>query len=85
MDQIIKSGESALIGVKLNRKFNYANVASTKKKKMTYTDFHSMMGHCGNDLIASMAKAMGVELIGKTFYVSRLYNGELKNKNSKGK
>ena len=32
VDHIIKSGESALMGVTLNRKFNYANVASTKKK-----------------------------------------------------
>ena len=67
VDQIIISGESAHMGVKLNRKFNYANVASTKKKKMTYEDFHSMIGHCGNDLIASTAKTMGIELIGKTF------------------
>ena len=55
------------MGVKLNSKFNYANVASTKKKMMTYKDFHNMMGHCGNDLIASTAKAMGIELIRKTF------------------
>ena len=55
------------MGVKLNRKFNYANVASTKKKKMMYEDFHNMMGHCGNDLIASTAKAMRTELIGKPF------------------
>ena len=25
---------------------------------MTYEDFHNEMGHCGNDLIASTAKAM---------------------------
>ena len=34
---------------------------------MTYEDFHNMMGHCGNDLITSMMKAMGIELIGKPF------------------
>ena len=55
------------MGVKLNKKFNYANVVSTKKKMMTYEDFHSMMGHCGNDSNASMAKAMGMKLIGKPF------------------
>ena len=55
------------MGVKLNQRFNYANLASTKKKKMTYKDFHNKMGHCGNDLIASTAKAMGIELIGKPF------------------
>ena len=67
VDQIIKSGELALMGVKLNKKFNYANVVSTKNKMMTYEDFHSMMGHCGNDSNASMAKAMGIKLIGKPF------------------
>ena len=55
------------MGVKLNQKFNYANLASTKKKKMTYEDFYNEMGHCGNDLIASTAKAMGIKLIGKPF------------------
>ena len=38
-----------------------------QKKKMTYEDFHNKMGHCGNDLITSMAKAIGIELIGKPF------------------
>ena len=37
------------------------------KKKMTDKDFHNKMGHCGNDLIASTAKAMGIKLIGKPF------------------
>ena len=55
------------MGVKLNQKFNYANVASTKKKKMTHKDFHNKMGHCGNDLIVSTAQAMGIKLLGKPF------------------
>ena len=37
------------------------------KKKITYKDFHNKMGLCGNDLIASTAKAMGIKLIGKPF------------------
>ena len=52
------------MGVKLNGKFNYANVASTKKRKMTYKDFHNEMDHCGNDLITLMVKAMGINLLG---------------------
>ena len=67
VEQIIQSGESALMGEKLNRKFNYANVASTKKRKMTYEDFHNKMGHCGNDVITLMVKARGIKLIGKLF------------------
>ena len=67
VDQIIKSGELALMGVRLNNKFNYANVASIMKKKITYKDFHNKIGHCGNDLIASTAKPMGIELVGKPF------------------
>ena len=67
VDQIIKSGESALLGLRLNQKFNYTNVASTTKNKMTSEDFHNKMGHCGNDLIASTAKAMGIKLIDKPF------------------
>ena len=58
------------MGVKVNRKFNYSNVASTKKKKMTYKDFHNMMGHCGNNLTTSMAKAMPIKLIRKHLSVS---------------
>ena len=65
VDQIIKSGELALMEVRLNQKFNYANVASIIKNGMTYEDFHNKMGHCGNNLIASTAKAMGIKLIGK--------------------
>ena len=34
---------------------------------MTYEDFHNNMGHCGNNLIASTAKVMGIELIWKPF------------------
>ena len=58
------------MGVKLNQEFNYANVASRKKEKMTYEDFHNKMGHCGNDLITSMAKAMGIKLIGNPLSAS---------------
>ena len=55
------------MGVTLNQKSNFVNVASTKKKKMTCEEFHNKMGYCGNDLIAFTAKAMGIKLIGKPF------------------
>ena len=35
------------------------------KMKMTDEDFHNKMGHCGNDLISSTAKAMEIKLIVK--------------------
>ena len=58
------------MGVKLNRNFNYANVASTKKKKMTYEDYHNKRGHCENDLIILWQRQWESNLLGNYFNVS---------------
>ena len=58
------------MGVKLNRKSNYANVASTKKKKMTYEDFYNKRGHCENDLIILWKRQWESNLLGNYLNVS---------------
>ena len=34
---------------------------------MAYEDFHNKMGYCENDLVSSMARAIGMKLNGNPF------------------
>ena len=46
-DRVMKAGPSVLTGLKLVRQIHTANLATQKGTKMTRTQWHAVLGHCG--------------------------------------
>ena len=64
-NQIIKSRETALMGVSIVQRVHHTYVATINGVLLYMTKFHNILGHCGDNLMNSTAKAIGIILMGK--------------------